>query len=143
MTGQQTSNDICTYNLVDTSNINSNSINSSMCTTTPIQAPSNQIDKSNQISRQANLHTTTAASLLNLEPNMSIFQMSNDIPNLDLCLNQKETPSNSQAPNSDYKCHEMTSVVTLTDPSDLVGQLMTQEENKTYIDLKNCFKKGV
>lgn len=141
--GQRTSNDLCSYNLVDTSSINSNIINSSIYTTTPTQAPSNPIDDSDQISRQPNLHATTATSLLNLEPNMSIFQMSNDIPNLDLCLNQKEIPSNYQAPNNDYKCHEMTSVVTLTDPSNLVGQLMPQEDNKTYIDLKNCFKKGV
>ena len=67
---------------------------------------------------------------------MSIFQMSNELPNLDLVMNKM--PINT----SEYKCSDMTSVVTLTDPSDLVGQLI-QDENKTYMDLKNCYKKGV
>ncbi len=63
---------------------------------------------------------------------MSIFQMSNELPSLDLVLNK--IPANSDDNN-------MTSVVTLTDPSDLVGQLI-QDENKSYLSLKNSFKKG-
>ncbi len=61
--------------------------------------------------------------------------MTNDLPNLDLVLNR--VPMNS----NEFKSNNLTSVVTLTDPNDLMGQLI-QEENKSYVDLKDCLKKG-
>lgn len=118
------SNEHCSYNIVD---LSSNIINESICE--PVQ---NTMNTSNNLCN--NQQNTT--SLLNLEPNMSIFQMSNELPNLDLVINK---PS---ANHREYKSTDMTSVVTLTDPSDLVGQLI-QDENNTYIDLKGCFKKDV
>lgn len=116
------SNEPRSYNIVD---LSSNIINESICASV-----TNSLNTSPNT--MCNVQQTNGG-LINLEPNMSIFQMSNDLPNLDLVLNK---PMNSSA----YKSPNMTSVVTLTDPSDLVGQFI-QEEGKTYMDLKSCFKK--
>ena len=115
--------ELFSYNTID---FNSNLINEPLCNSTsqmPKNITNNNIHRSNQ-------QTT---NLLNLEPNMSIFQMSNEITNLEIVFNKE--PSNPI-----NKCDEMTSIVTLTDPSDLFGQLTNQDENKNYT---NCFKKGV
>ena len=111
------SNELSSYNIVD---LNSNIINETICDASGTDPCS--------------LNSNNSASLLNLEPNMSIFQMTNDIPNLDLVLNK--APMNS----NEFKANDLTSVVTLTDPNDLMGQLI-QDENKAYVDLKDCFAK--
>ena len=119
------------YNLVD---LNSNIINESICPSSLSNSSMNHMCHPDQQHDQHQQNSTS--SLLNLEPNMSIFQMSNELPSLDLVLNK--IPANS----GDFKSStNMTSVVTLTDPGDLVGQLI-QHENKSYLSLKNCFKKG-
>lgn len=109
------SNEPSSYNIVD---LNSNIINELICNASS--------------SDTCALNTNNSTSLLNLEPNMSIFQITNDLPNLDLVMNKVPINSNN------FKANDLTSVVTLTDPNDLMGQLI-QDENKAYIDLKDWF----
>ncbi len=123
------------YNIVD---LNSNIINESICPSSLSISSINHMCHSDQQQQHHHHqhHQSSTSSLLNLEPNMSIFQMSNELPSLDLVLNK--IPTNS----GDFKgTNSMTSVVTLTDPSDLVGQLI-QDENQSYFTLKNSLKKG-
>lgn len=117
------SNEPSSYNIVD---LSSNIINESIY---PSSMPSGHMTMCNDVDQ------SQTTSLLNLEPNMSIFQMSNELPNLDLVLNKQQTENSTE-----FKCSDLTSVVTLTDPSDLVGQFI-HDENKTFINLKNNYKK--
>ena len=87
------------------------------------------------------------AGLLNLEPNLSIFQMTNELPNLDITLNKlQENNAYKQTSSAllcqKLKCNELTSVITLMDTNDLVEQFIS-DDTKAYADLNSCFKKGL
>lgn len=74
-------------------------------------------------------------TIINLQPNLSIFQITNDLPP----PNELEDLNPKSDKNPIY--HQTTSIVRLTDTPDLSAEFI-QEDNKIYLDLSKTAKMG-
>jgi transposase len=95
--------------------------------------------------------STVTTTLITLEPNMSIFQMSNDLTNLEYKLLDTQSNSKSAAcittrlplNNDKSKLNHTTQLITLVDaPISPNSDGLIHDENKTYIDLSKASRQG-
>ena len=105
------------------SNNNNNNNNNQMCT-------NDELGSDIQF-----IHKDTSHTLITLKPNLSIFQITNEMPNiLDTPNISNSISSNSKTSNnSKFK----STLVTLTDAIDLEAALINNDENKMFLDIKN------
>jgi transposase len=138
-------------------NANCNSSNTDSSSLNELSSSSvlNDTHKDNQENLHKANHTgypsfsTVTTTLITLEPNMSIFQMSNDLSNLEYKLLDTQTSSKStciRMPlNNDKSKLNHTQLITLVDtplpPNE--NDSLVHDENKTYVDLNKSNRQGI
>lgn len=81
---------------------------------------------------------TPSATIINLQPNLSIFQITNDLPPNDLDELHPVSEVNLKLANH---LNQTTSIVRLTDETDIPHEFI-QHDDKVYIDLNKAAKLG-